>query len=137
MMLFGGRLKEIASADPAAGAEISITVPDNKRWLIISLSFSLVTDATVANRNVNVIAKNTGGNVVFRSGSNINHTASTTKVYGFAAIGDEGEGLGVTHIMAPTILVLDEGMKLETATANLQAADNFGIAYGLALEIDI
>jgi len=137
MIHFGGKPKVLTIAQPAVNTELSLTVSDNKRWLVIGLYFSLVTDANAANRNVNVVVKDSSGNILFRSGSNQNHAASTTKNYCFANLGDEGEGLGVFHIMAPAILVIDEGFKIETLTTNIQATDRFSAAYGLALEIDI
>ena len=47
-----GRTEATATADPAAGADASISPPDNQRSLLVALSFTLACDANVANRVV-------------------------------------------------------------------------------------
>ena len=45
-----GRLRSITGTDPAAGVEISETVPTGVRWRLLSFAATFVTDGTVANR---------------------------------------------------------------------------------------
>jgi hypothetical protein len=49
-----GILRSITGTDPAAGAEISETVPTGARWRLRALAATLVTSATVANRTVSL-----------------------------------------------------------------------------------
>ena len=47
-----GLIRSVTGTDPAAGAEISETVPTNARWILHSFIANLVTDATAGNRRV-------------------------------------------------------------------------------------
>lgn len=49
-----GNLDYYAPADPAAGAQVLITVPANRLWRIRSIMFNFATSAVVANRFVYV-----------------------------------------------------------------------------------
>jgi len=121
-----GLPRVITGTDPAAGSEISETVPTNVAWRLIGFRFTLVTDATVANRNVRVIIDD-GTTECVRIPPNFNHAASITANYfagvGLGVIGWMTGAVGVMPL--PVDLILFQGWRIRTNTLNLQAGDNF------------
>lgn len=115
--------------DPAAGAELSETVPGQETWVVESVRLQLVTDATAADRSVRITA--TDGSVEhFRTVHGEVQVASTTVVYaafnGSPAAGTTANGLVLAW---PTSgLILPPGHVLATNTMNLQAADQISDA---------
>lgn len=121
-----GNIREITGSDPAAGAEISETVPTGARWRLISFSANLVTDATVANRQPLVLLDD-GGVSFYRSGVNRNHVASTSIPYVWAAgNGVLGDSLGAVLGFLPTTAMMQSGYRVRTATTAIVAGDNWG-----------
>lgn len=121
-----GVILSLAGADPAAGAEMSETVPTNARWRLLGVDIPLVTDATVANREV-VLTIDDGANIVAEIASGTSHVASTTRRYSFARNVQRGAGATALTVNAPIPdAILMGGYRVRTVTTNLQAADNFG-----------
>ena len=113
-------------ADPAAGAEVSITVPGRAVWKVIAMKVNLVTSATVAARRLRMEAADGNGNVFSRVASASQQNASTTNRY--TIMSSMGTSLlGFTeHIMpSPDPLILLPGYNYATVTASIQAGDNF------------
>lgn len=119
-----GAVTTLVGTNPAAGADWSQTVPAGEAWELVSLRFSLVTDATVATRVVKVTLDD-GANVfaVIRAAST--HVASLTQNYTYAR--------GVTDIVLnsnevltplPSGLILPAGYRISSSVALLQAADD-------------
>jgi hypothetical protein len=121
-----GFLRAIVGTDPAAGVEISETVPANARWLFYSMTAQLVTAVAVANRFPN-LAFDDGANVYFRMGNNSAQAASLTRVWIFSAAPTVTQlsGTSLLIVGAPVIYLL-AGHRLRTITENFQAADNWG-----------
>jgi hypothetical protein len=121
-----GYMANTTSADPAAGAEISYTLPGINERRIQSIRFTLVTSAGVANRRVHVVFTQ-GGVKVLEVISPIDQVASTTKLYTVIA----GEIGTVTNddndiiMQIPNNLCVPVNMVISTETTNLQAGDNF------------
>lgn len=111
---------------PAAGSEWSVTPTGRGAWRILTLRFTLVTAAAVANRTVNLFATD-GTQAYFRSGGGGVQAAGATVNYGAML------GVGPATVQGSTAfvgwpqdgLVLAEGHQLGTATDNLQAADQY------------
>lgn len=121
-----GFLNNTTGADPAAGAEISQTVTAGQRWRLQAFTFTLVTDATVANRNVSIVLDD-GADVFYRAGSNFNQVASTTVVYTASGHGQLGSTLNnVVLIPLPQPCMLFQGWRIRTITGAIAAGDNFG-----------
>lgn len=57
-----------APASPAAGADISITVPTNARWRVRGLAFKFVTSSTSATRQSQIQFEDAAGKTFFRTG---------------------------------------------------------------------
>lgn len=123
------RRRIVRIADPAAGAELSVTVPGQETWVVESVRFQLVTDATVQLRQVRLTA--TDGTVeYFRTLHADDHPQSITAVHsafnGSSPGGDDTKGLLLAW---PTHgLVLPPGHVLATSTLNIAAGDQFSAA---------
>lgn len=125
-------------ADPAAGAEVNDNVVSNVRWVLRSHQTALVTDATVGNRSVQLVATDINGVRKFVSGATANHAASLTRTHLFAQ-GNESPTTATASALTDTIVLLSrssipsggvpltEGDVIRTITFALVAGDNFGI----------
>jgi len=121
-----GTMRSIAGTNPAANAEISETVPTGARWRVHALVFTLVTDATAANREV-VLTFDDGTTVYYATTPAANQAASLTRRYGAAAGGVRGAAATAAEIaIALPDLWLPAGHRLQTVTTNLQVTDNYG-----------
>lgn len=120
-----GNIRSITGTDPAAGVEISETVPTNTMWRVIAITFDLVTDATVANRIVRV-EMDDGTNVHVIAAAPNTQAASLTLRYtaadGGQSLTTSGNRVGIT---LPGGVFLRESSRIRTNTGNLQAGDNF------------
>jgi hypothetical protein len=121
-----GRLRVVSGSDPAAGAEISETVPTGARWRLLSWRASLVTDATVANRVMSLLIDD-GSLTLWQSATPTAHTASLSVSYIFGLGATSANQQGVMLLSTPAApLVLPAGYRIRTTTSNLQAGDNWG-----------
>jgi hypothetical protein len=121
-----GAIRSITGTDPAAGQEISVTVPTNALWLILGLRAVLVTDATAITRVPRFVISD-GTNVIYESEPNTFTGASVT----MPQVTGNGLGFGglanyVRHHPLPTRLLLRGGFQIQTITAFLQAGDDWG-----------
>lgn len=121
-----GCIRSITGTNPAAGADISETVPTNARWRLITVRADLVTSAAVANRQPTLIIDD-GANELARSQLTTNETASAVWRNTWADVGSgvSGVGVGVIHVM-PAGLVLMGGYRIRTLTALIDPADDWG-----------
>lgn len=121
-----GAIRAIVGTDPAAGAESSETVPTNARWRVLNHRIALVTDATVANRTMQILIDD-GTNTIYSLAANANQPASTTFTYHSFPAGAAGYASGNTlNVPIPPEIMLMGGSRLRTSTGNLQAGDNYG-----------
>jgi hypothetical protein len=113
-------------ANPAAGAEFSVTVPLNTQWRVLSIRAPLVTDATVANRDPRLLLL-AGGQQLALVQSGISQPASATFDYlWFPGAVFNAAPPPVTAMAPMPAVVLPAGALIESLTANLQAGDNWG-----------
>ena len=124
-----GLIRCVAGPDPAAGAELTITVPQIAEWRVLGLRFVLVTSSTSANRQVDLVIDD-GANTVLRIEPPAVQAASLTRGYNY------GPGLPARTVLTaefiaplPVGLVLAGRWRIRTASTNLQAGDNFNGAY--------
>jgi hypothetical protein len=121
---FPGTIKDFTGTDPAAGAEITETVPANAVWRWIGGLATLVTDATVADRRVHVTIDN-GTSVYWEGVSTSVQAASLTNKYSIGA--PVAAAIGNVHfIPLPLDTYLVGGDRIITATDLLEAGDNWG-----------
>lgn len=121
-----GAFRVITGTDPAAGAEVSETVPTAALWRLHALRVSLVTDATVASRYPFLVYDD-GTTEFHRSGAGALQAASLTTIQNWAI----GEARALLSTQAgnapiPSGVWLAGGSRIRTVTANLQAGDNYG-----------
>lgn len=121
-----GLIRSVTGTNPAAGAEISETVPTGARWRLIAVRFALANDATVANRNPRYIVDD-GTNILIVPASTIQQTASAAYSYNVSSF-----GANVTpayssdfNIMLPEV-IMNEGWRFRTNTIGIQAGDDYG-----------
>ena len=120
-----GILRSITGAVPAAGADISETVPANTRWQLLSLRASLGTAVAVANRQPQLTLDD-GALVFYHTAQGPNQAASLTWAYCFAP---QGFAPTNTNLFVTThydnAQILGPGFRIRTLTAAIQAADQW------------
>jgi len=121
-----GALRSVLGTDPAAGAEISETVPDNARWRLHSVRAALVTDVTAPTRTVGVFVDD-GTTSLFTVYSQTVQAASTTQAYNLAAYAYlPGPAAGQIFLPLPGGVYLSAGWRIRTLTYALAGGDNWG-----------
>ena len=121
-----GLIRVIQGTNPAAGVEISETVPTGVRWRLISVHAVLVNDATVSTRIISlVITSNAVDTARLLAGGAL--TANQTGRHTWDS------GGVITGASTPSLqgciaidLFLEAGVVITTSTINLQAGDNWG-----------
>ena len=126
-----GLIRILTGTNPAAGAEITETVPTNAKWRLKSVSFSLVADATVVNRTIG-LALDDGATTYMLITAGAVQTAGQTKFYNYISGYPERETAfdGQAYIRTPLPPNLDvfQGWRFRTATISLQAGDDLSAA---------
>lgn len=122
-----GLMRSITGTNPAAGAEISETVPTNAVWRLWGLTIPLTTDATVANRRV-TLRLDDGTNDFHRYLAHAAQAASLLRTYcaypiGYATV-DIGQDTPILLASPPPFLF--QGWRIRTSTISLQAGDDYG-----------
>lgn len=120
-----GAILTVTGSDPAAGADISETVPTDARWRFMSISSRLVTDANVASRR-NVWIFDDGTNAYFETPETSSQAASTTERHTLAAVGHSRGVLITRHVEpGPPEMYLAAGDRIRTDVASIQVGDNW------------
>lgn len=116
------------TADPAAGAEWTVTLNANHETLVRGIRVQLVTDATVANRFPRVEFVS-GASILWRSHPHAAQIASLTRDYNFVLGGQHIDAAAAAEYQnfLPNI-ILPPGAIVRGATDGLQAGDNYGAA---------
>lgn len=120
-----GRHRVITGSDPAAGAEISETVPAGARWRLAIFNFGLQASAAAANR-LPLLTIDDGASIVWQVGANVALTANLLGVYR-TAIGAAASVIGTQHytLPLPSHLMLLPGYRIRTVTTALDVGDNY------------
>jgi hypothetical protein len=120
-----GWIRYIVGTDPAAGSEISETVPTNAYWRLQTVAFSLSTSATAANRSVNLRIDNGTTTVAYVIPGQL-QIASLNRIYSYGAGFPLAAPLA-SYLLQPLPygLILAPGWRIQTETDLLQAGDNF------------
>lgn len=120
-----GTIQSITGTDPAAGAEISETVPANTIWRLNSIMALLVTDANAASR---VARLHLGDGVTdfLIIPPKDTQAASTTLRYFGASFGYEASTNGSTNAWPFDAVILSAGFTITTDTILSEAGDNWG-----------
>jgi hypothetical protein len=122
-----GLIRLVTGTNPAAGQEISETVPTNARWKLLGFRFYLGCDGTAATRTV-VVLVDDGATAILDFLSATDQTASQNRYYYCFPMGflpaAKGSRIDIPLTLAP--IMMEEGFRLVTATSNFQAGDNYG-----------
>ena len=130
-----GRLRSITGTDPAAGVEISETVPNGALWQLLSLQATLVADATVASRIPSLLFDDaTSEYGAYFSGSSVAASQTSLATWGSGQGFRDAEGNNALLAGFGTPLFLLEGHRIRTETSSLQAGDNWGAPQYLVRE---
>lgn len=118
-----GSIRSITGTTPAAGANISESVPANAKWRFIAMTFTLVTSVAVANRVV-LVQFGAAGLPFVNCGPSTVQAASISNPYmvGAGLLNLPASSL-VINIAVPLSILLTAGQTITTAVANIQAAD--------------
>lgn len=121
-----GVLRSITGTDPAAGAEISETVPTNARWRLHAIQFTLVTGITGATQEVALVLDD-GTTAFARVPSGFTQVASTTIVYSSFHHAPRNTAAQDTTKNIPLPRVdLQGGYRITTITNTIGGDDNYG-----------
>ena len=129
-----GALRSVTGTNPAAGVEISETVPTGARWRLNALASFLTPDATVANRTARLLIDD-GTNILWQSEPGGVATAGAAWRYtAGAGIPRLAGAFDIQTWSLPTDLILLAGWRVRTLTASLQAADDWDAPFLLVEE---
>ena len=130
-----GLIRAVNIANPAAGAEISTSVPTNTRWQLLGARFVLTCDANAANRRVTLIIDD-GTNETLADSAGALQTANQARNYSFAdgIPADTGFIGAELRVAIPTTLKLFQAWRIRTSTAALQVGDQFSSIYLVVME---
>jgi hypothetical protein len=117
-------LRAVTGTAPAAGTEITETVPTNARWELLSAWLNLQTSAGAGARDVAFVVTINGPRVL-QVPTGIAHAPSERRFYTFANVGAAlSDATNFIHsIPIGTPLELPAGSSFATLTTNLQAGD--------------
>lgn len=124
-------------AVPAAGAEITATVPTGKMWVLMGFKATLTTSATVNNR-VPTLIFDDGTNEFLRLVGRTNIPASqTVKILGetFDVLPSDVAN-SLEYYVIPLDLELSPGFRITTSTTNLDTTDAYTAIYAIVKEYD-
>jgi hypothetical protein len=120
-----GNIRTLVGSFPAAGVEISETVPLFRRWILLSFETTLISAVAAANRNVSLVFDD-GASKFYIGPSFFNQVASTTVFYSLIPSLPGTPALGLIQpLVAPLPIPLRGGFRIKTQTANIQAADQW------------
>lgn len=125
-----GTPKTITLANPAAGSEISQTVPTDKAWRVYLARIPLTTAVAAADRTPQLRITD-GTNILWESRTHDNHIASLTRTYNWDRDGEYSTTVDVDEFynILIDLGILLAGDIISTITGNLQGADDWGAGF--------
>lgn len=127
--------RPVTITNPAAGAEFIIQPPGGAFWRVVGLAFRLVTDANVADRNVN-LSLNDQTDTYTECRSGVDQAASLTGRYSaFPGASPGGFAITLVNIALPEGgALLQPGHRLTSRTVNIQVGDQYSLIRALVQE---
>lgn len=129
-----GLIRSVSGTDPAANTDIAEAVPTGARWRLISFLATLVTANDAAGNRTVIFSITDGTNDMYVGPSaSALHAQNTTAIHQLmfnanridaATTVVSGTGYIYHHFPDPPMMM--EGWKIVSATANMQATDNWG-----------
>ena len=126
----GGRLKVITGADPAAGAEFTVTVPTNRMWKLLSVRCLFVAAAGGGTRKPHLVL-NDGSNDFADYPPTDGADASQSLFFMFAPLGAASPSNSDNDLMVniPGNLSLPEGFVIKSLTEGFAGGDNWATPF--------
>lgn len=123
----GGTLRSVTGDSPAAGAEISFTVPARKIWRLQAVRVTFNTDANAGAR-VPVLIVDDGINEVMRSAlpTGLSTISSAFPITFAPAAFTNSSGLNSVLIHASFPITIGPGYRLRTTVPGIQVGDKWG-----------
>jgi hypothetical protein len=131
-----GEAVTVTVANPAAGADWSVTVPNRERWSLKFLRERLISSAAVANRFPGVQVTPNSNLAMYARTANAMSASRTEDFTWGATLPDQAEpaaGTARTVPLPQTDAFLEAGTQVASSTDNLQAADQWT---GVALVVE-
>jgi len=121
-----GLIRRVTGTDPAAGNEISETVPTNARWRLLAMRIRLATTLPAATRRVHLILDD-GVHIFAKIKCYQTQAENVTRSYTFiSGLGyEDTSAVGEAMATLPVVILLDQGYRIRTATDNLGADDDY------------
>lgn len=122
-----GAIFQLVGVNPAPGAEVNFVLPNNgfERWKIRGIFFTLVCNATVATRTVN-LQLTRAGTTWYDRPAETDLTAGQTGIFFCTATGyAPRSNISRIAIELPRDLEMTFGDSINTLTTNIQAGDDF------------
>jgi len=125
-----GVVRSVQIANPAAGADFTITVPTGARWELVSASALFTTAAAVANRHTLLVVDD-GANIVYESAQTTAQIASLAIQHSWGqAIAASTDAGGLSDVNPlPARIALVGGWRVRSSTGNIQAADQWSAIF--------
>lgn len=115
-------------ANPAAGADWTLTPSSTANVRLMTVTFKLTTDATVSTRDVFLELVDASANVLSRISLNQAQGASLARDYNFATgLGHVGDVQGGSFWGALWDVWMQPNFVVRTSTTNIQAGDQFSL----------
>lgn len=121
-----GAIRTIAGTSPAAGAEISETVPAGARWQLLAFRVLITTSAVVGNR-APYLTIDDGTMEYFSAGQNVVTAASSNKINRWTAgVSLNTGGIAGQAVQAlGTMQMLTAGHRIRTSTTAIDVGDQY------------
>lgn len=120
-----GYLYSETGTNPAAGAEMVITVPTGARWRIIALCIVLTTAAGGSDRLVHVDFKN-GSAIMLRSATPRVQPPAVARNYNLGNLTQIPASVSLSNnLNIPDNFLLPAGTTITTSTSNMGGSDNY------------
>lgn len=131
------KFRSVVSADPAANAEATLTVPANTYYKIVSASINCVQGATQTPLPALVISDASGNVVGSFNGASAAQSASVTARYNWYPGAPVTAGAAATQNSAPIPddLIIGPSFTVTTVTSGIGANTNFGVLALLVTEL--
>lgn len=126
-----GHSSKIVPPNPVPGAEISYTIPTGARFHILSVNFTLATDANVAVRYPSLQFLLNTYRIIQVAHNGISLAASLTYNFSYypgASVYKDTNNNLITQRLSSQLYVSGK-FQLTTTTANIQAADQYSNIY--------
>ncbi len=118
-----GRIRSITGDDPAASAEILVVVPARRRWRLLSVRFTLDTNAVAANRTVQLIIDD-GTNTLAQISATTPQVANTLQHYTYLNVSFSELIISLERFYLLPASILSSGFRIKTYTTNFQSTDD-------------